>query len=115
MSAQSTTTPIDSNPIIFLDPFTCLKGGYDIHVHFDMEQHALTLSVHEAFLSYLAIHHIRPTFSFFYDTPPDFEGGPHKGPMWTVQLMGINPARDVMQEGGNEKAIQQFGLAVAWL
>ncbi len=35
--------------------------------------------------------------------------------MWTVQLMGINPAMDVMQEGGNEKAVQQFGVAVAWL
>jgi hypothetical protein len=35
--------------------------------------------------------------------------------MWVVQLMGINPVRDVTQEGGSEKAVQQFGVALSWL
>jgi aromatic ring-cleaving dioxygenase len=105
----------DSTSINFRDPFTTLKGGYDIHVYFDMNQHALAVAIYEAFLSYLTLHEIRPTFSFIYDKSPDFEGGPHKGPMWVVQLMGINPARDVIQEGGNDKAVQQLGVAVAWL
>ncbi|CAF3530916.1 unnamed protein product [Rotaria socialis] len=104
-----------SDSITFQDPLTALKGGYDIHVYFTMEQHAIATSVYKAFLSYLNLHDVRPTFSFLYDTPPDFEGGPHKGPMWTVQLMGINPARDVIQDGGNEKAVRQFGVALSWL
>jgi hypothetical protein len=112
---QLNMTAVDSSSITIRDPLTSLKGGYDIHVHYIMEQHALAFTVYKTFLSYLALHNIRPTFTFFYDNLSDFEGGPHKGPLWTVQLMGINPSRDVIQEGGSEKAIQQLGIAVAWL
>lgn len=108
-----TTDP--STVLSFRDPFTVLKGGYDIHVYFDMNQHTLAVAIYNAFLQYLTLHDIRPTYSFVYDTPPDFEGGPHKGPMWVVQLMGINPVRDVVQEGGNEKAVHQMGTALAWI
>ena len=104
-----------SIPINFWDPFTILKGGYDVHVYFDMSQHVLAVAVYKAFLAYLSLHDIRPTYSFVYDKPPTFEGGPHKGPMWVVQLMGINPVRDVIQEGGNDEAVRQMGIAIAWL
>ena len=99
----------------FRDPSDTLKGGYDVHVYFELNQRLLAISIYENFLSYLKIHGVTPTFSYVYDSPPDFEGGPHRGPMWVVQLMGINPARDIIQEGGNAKAIQQLGFAVAWL
>ena len=101
--------------LTFTDPYEVLRGGYDVHVYFTLEQHDLALSVYNAFLAFLSKHKIEPTFSFVYDKPPDFEGGPHKGPMWVVQFMGINPARDVIQKGGNPRAIEQIGVALSWI
>ena len=115
INIKAIMTTDQSTVVSFRDPFTSLKGGYDIHVYFNTNQHAFAVAIYNAFLSYLTLHNIRPTYSFVYDTPPDFEGGPHKGPMWVVQLMGINPVRDVFQEGGNEQAVHQLGIAIAWI
>eukprot|EP01113_Clastostelium_recurvatum_P035749 TRINITY_DN5016_c0_g1_i1.p1 TRINITY_DN5016_c0_g1~~TRINITY_DN5016_c0_g1_i1.p1 ORF type:complete len:190 (-),score=41.31 TRINITY_DN5016_c0_g1_i1:77-625(-) len=106
---------MSSSTTTFLDPYVALKGGYDVHVYFTLEQHAKATSLYHAFLAFLADHRVKPTFSFIYDQPPNFEGGPHKGPMWVVQLMGINPARDIIQEGGAARAIEHLGVALSWL
>eukprot|EP00300_Choanocystis_sp_HF-7_P034013 c46503_g1_i1.p1 GENE.c46503_g1_i1~~c46503_g1_i1.p1 ORF type:complete len:185 (+),score=26.50 c46503_g1_i1:3-557(+) len=111
---MGTTLPMTSAPA-FLDPFVSLVGGYDVHLYFPLPRRSEAIAILDGFKAFLSRHDVNPSFSFVYDEPPNFEGGPHLGPMWVVQLMGVNPARDVPRPGGNAEAVRQIGLAVAWI
>lgn len=71
-----------------------LKCRFDIHVYFPIEKLEMASSFYKNFLTYLSNNGITPTFSSFSKKTE----GPHIGPNFTIQLMGINPNRDIQQE-----------------
>ncbi len=74
--------------------FFSVKCRCDVHVYFKIEQLETAVSFYNSFLGYLSSKGITPTCSSFSKR----SDGPHIGPNFTIQLMGINPTRDIQQE-----------------
>lgn len=97
----------------FLDPFVAIKGGFDVHCYYEEnpEQKKLCFLVYDGLLKFLKTHNIIPTYTSFTEKRND----PHIFPGFTVQILGVNPSRDVPQIGCTYNATDALGLVVAWL